>query len=69
MIEIYFDDLVPETQERLLRNVNAKSAEEMNWDVFPLGYVDLPEELQNDETEKENTDTIRMVGDPDKPWE
>ena len=33
---IYWSDLTPEAQSRLLEAYKAKTAEEMNWDVYPV---------------------------------
>ena len=36
IIEIYFYELSEEKQEEILEAYGLASAEEMNWDVFPL---------------------------------
>lgn len=48
--EIYFRDLKPEVQKKLLEEVGVGTPEEMNWDVFPIttvviGYEALEEEI------------------------
>lgn len=45
--EIYFDDLTPETQQRLLEAFGIESAEEMNWNdrIFPVATVVQDEEF------------------------
>jgi hypothetical protein len=45
VFEIRFLDIIPETQNELLRFFNVKSAEEMNWDVFAV--AELTKELDN----------------------
>lgn len=35
-IDIYLDDLKPEVQKRVLRELELKSAKDGNYDVFPL---------------------------------
>ena len=35
-IDIYLDDLKPEVQKRVLRELGLKSAQDGNYDVFPL---------------------------------
>ena len=35
-IDIYLDDLKPEVQKRVLRELGLKSANDGNYDVFPL---------------------------------
>ena len=37
--ELYFDDLTPEAQERLLLTYGLKSAEEANWNIFPIAVI------------------------------
>ena len=37
--EIYFRDLNPEAQDRLLKEF-ATTAEEENWDVFPIAEIE-----------------------------
>ena len=38
-IEIYFDDLKPEAQERLLTTWDTKKEDE-NWDAVPLAVIE-----------------------------
>lgn len=38
-VEIYFDDLKPEAQKRLLMTWNTSKNDE-NWDVFPLAVIE-----------------------------
>jgi hypothetical protein len=42
--ELYFRDLNPEAQERLLKEVELNNASDANWDVFPIATVILGEE-------------------------
>ena len=46
MFPIYFNDLKKETQKELLKAVNAKDPEDMNWDldICPLCYYPVPYE-------------------------
>jgi len=41
---IYFSDLIPETQKQLLKAFHIRSPETMNWDVFPIALLPLPDE-------------------------
>jgi hypothetical protein len=45
--EIYFDDLTPEAQQRLLVAFGIKSPDEMNWNnrIFPVATVVKGEEF------------------------
>jgi len=38
-VEIYFSNLTPEAQSRLLKEFNT-SAEEENWDIFPIAVIE-----------------------------
>lgn len=38
-VEIYFKDLTPEAQNRLLNEFET-TAEEENWDVFPIAEIE-----------------------------
>jgi len=38
-IEIYFDDLVPETKKEILKAMALEKPEDANWDVFPLTTI------------------------------
>ena len=40
-MEIMFDDLIPEAQERLLREAGVSKPEDMHWDTSPVTVVDL----------------------------
>lgn len=44
LFEIYFEDLKPEVQKRLLKFCKLKDQYQMNWDVFPLAEIEEPEE-------------------------
>jgi len=37
---IFFRDLTPDAQERLLKFFDIESPTEMNWDVFPIVYIE-----------------------------
>lgn len=43
-MDIYFKDLTPEAQARALREVGAKDAESVHWNLFPLGNLNLLED-------------------------
>ena len=45
--EIYFDDLTPEAQRRLLEAFEIESPDEMNWNdrIFPVATVVQDEEF------------------------
>ena len=43
-MEIMFDDLTPEAQERLLREAGVSKPEDMHWDTSPVAVVDLKED-------------------------
>ncbi len=43
-VEIYFRDLTPDAQRRLLKEFET-TAEEENWDVFPIAEVER--EMEN----------------------
>ena len=40
MFDIYFSDLNEECQKQLLQSNNARSAREMNWDMFPVTSIE-----------------------------
>lgn len=42
--EIYFNDLIPDVRDLLLKQAGVESAEDMNWDVFPIATIDFEEE-------------------------
>ena len=44
-IDIYFSDLIPETQAEILEAYGISHPSEMNWDVFPL--FDLEVDLED----------------------
>lgn len=58
MFEIYFDDLIPETQERLLKAAGVNHESEMNWDTgtIPIGFVGLPDDAYKDDDEDDLLD-------------
>lgn len=43
-MEIMFDDLTPEAQEKLLREAGVSKPEDMHWDTCPVAVVDLGED-------------------------
>lgn len=42
-VEIYIDDLKPEIQKQALEELGLESAEDGNYDIFPLFSVERPE--------------------------
>ena len=40
-MDIYFYDLNERAQEALLQEAGIKSAEDANWDVYPIAVIDL----------------------------
>ena len=42
-VEIYIDDLKPEIQRLVLEELGLESAEDGNYDIFPLFSVERPE--------------------------
>jgi hypothetical protein len=55
-MEIMFDDLIPEAQERLLNEAGVLSPEDMHWDTIPVAVVELIE--QDDECDDEIVEDI-----------
>ena len=47
--EIFFDDLKPEAQAELLSTMGADSAEQMNWDIYPVATIEYVTEEDEDE--------------------
>jgi hypothetical protein len=43
-MEIMFDDLTFEAQERLLKEAGVSKPEDMHWDTSPVAVVDLRED-------------------------
>ena len=43
-LEIYFNDLTPEAQERALAAAGVEDASDVNWDIFPITTLDFEEE-------------------------
>lgn len=41
--KLYFDDLKPEAQARLLKAANVKSHVAMNWDIYPVTIIEFLE--------------------------
>jgi len=56
--EIFFEDLTPEAQQRLLDVAGLNNVNEANWDVFSLASVDILEdnEIEEDENTVLNTE-------------
>lgn len=42
-LEIYFRDLVPETQKAVLKLFGIQSPEDANWDSFPIFTLEVSE--------------------------
>ena len=36
MVEIYFDDLTPSAQKKVLEEAGITNPKEANWDIFPI---------------------------------
>ena len=43
-VTIFFNDLTEEAQDRVLKAYDLERPEEMNWDVFPLVELPIPQE-------------------------
>ena len=41
-VEIFFRNLDKETQEKLLKLYKVKDPSEMNWDAFPITFIEEP---------------------------
>ena len=41
IVEIYFDNLAPQTQQELLDAFGIQTPEEMNWDIFPVTTIEI----------------------------
>ena len=72
LVEIYFDDLTPEAQERVLEE--GFHGDLGNYDVFPIAYVgeeDEDDDIDFDEEDEEddNWDDPEDRGGWDGPWE
>lgn len=39
--ELYFSDLTKEAQQNILECAGVESAEDMNWDVFPITEIEF----------------------------
>ncbi|KKM92857.1 hypothetical protein LCGC14_1214290 [marine sediment metagenome] len=48
-MDIYYSDLIPETQQAVLETLGIKTPEEGNWDTFPLFVLEPPESLVDEE--------------------
>ena len=42
--KLYFEDLTPEAQKRLLETAGVEKPIEMNWDVFPIAVIECYQE-------------------------
>jgi len=51
-MEIMFDDLTYEAQERLLSLAGISSPEEMNWDSVPIAVVEFEDAVFEDDDEE-----------------
>ena len=58
-MEIMFDDLTPEAQERLLEEAGVSKPEDMHWDEIPVAVVEFSE----DDHELEEEDFSENVYD------
>ena len=48
-MEIMFDDLTPEAQERLLNEAGVSSPEDMHWDTLPVAVIEFEDDECDDE--------------------
>lgn len=66
-MEIMFDDLTEEAQERLLNLAGVSCPEEMNWDTVPVAVVELDEDLldKEEEEDEEEEDEEELLDDDD----
>lgn len=53
--ELYFSDLTEEAQQNILECVGVESAEDMNWDVFPITEIEF-DDNEFDEDDEEDED-------------
>ena len=60
-MEIMFDDLTPEAQERLLREAGVSKPEDMRWDTYPVAVVG-PKEDNHELDEDDFTEDIYDYG-------
>lgn len=44
-IEIYFDDLNKEAQDKFLEAMGIKTSDEGNYEIFPIAIAPIPEPL------------------------
>lgn len=58
MVEIYFDDLTPEAQERVLKE--GFHGNLGNYDLFPIAYVG--EEDEDEDDDEDNDDAFDRGG-------
>ena len=45
---MFYEDLTEECQKRILKHFNVNSAEEMNWDVFPVTSIPVDKDVEVD---------------------
>ena len=64
-MEIMFDDLIPEAQERLLDEAGVSSPEEMGWDTDPVAVVRF-EDADNESGENDFTEDVYDFDDIDE---
>ena len=60
-MEIMFDDLTHEAQERLLREAGVSKPEDMHWDEVPVAVVEFHED-DNEINEDDLTEDIYNYG-------
>ena len=61
-MEIMFDDLTYEAQQRLLDEAGVATPEEMNWDRIPLAVVEFEDEEEGPE---DNNGEEELLDDAD----
>jgi hypothetical protein len=62
-MEIMFDDLTLEAQERLLEEAGVSKSKDMHWDEIPVAVVELNVEFNEDDHEIEEGDFTEDICD------
>ena len=58
MFELYFEELKPDAQKRLLDFVGIERPEQLNWDTFPIVTFERDEAALAAETELPNIEEV-----------
>lgn len=64
-MEIMFEDLTPEAQERLLKEAGVARPEDMDWDEMPVAVV----EFDSEDFEYEDDDFVDDMDDMDEMYD